>query len=111
MLGVAEADESFFGPRGVKGRRGHGAYGKTAVSGIIGRDDQFHTEIIPYCSIPTLQPIIRGRVDTNIVINSDSWCGYTGLVDSHASFAGGHFLNDAMQGRVIRIAKARCSSG
>ena len=31
LFGVVEADESFFGARRVKGRRGRGAYGKTVV--------------------------------------------------------------------------------
>jgi hypothetical protein len=29
MFGVVEVDESLFGPRRVKGKRGRGAYGKT----------------------------------------------------------------------------------
>ena len=33
------------------------------------------------CSKPTLQGIIRGRVDPRTVINSDGWRGYHGLVD------------------------------
>ena len=37
LLGVVEVDESFFGARRVKGRRGRGAYGKTVVFGIFER--------------------------------------------------------------------------
>ena len=36
---------------------------------------------VPDCSKPTLQGIIRGRVDPRTVINSDGWRGYHGLVD------------------------------
>ena len=35
----------------------------------------------PACSKPTIQGIIRGRVDPRTVINSDGWRGYHGLVD------------------------------
>ena len=56
-------DESFFGARRVKGRRGRGAYGKTVVFGIFERQGHVYTEIVPDCSKPTLQGIIRGRVD------------------------------------------------
>ena len=31
--------------------------------------------------MPTLQGIIRGRIDPYSIINSDGWCGYNGLVD------------------------------
>ena len=37
LFGVVEVDESCFGARRVKGRRGRGAYGKTVVFGIFER--------------------------------------------------------------------------
>ena len=40
LFGVVEVDESFFGARRVKGRRGRGAYGKTVVFGIFERQGQ-----------------------------------------------------------------------
>ena len=54
LFGVVEVDESFFG---------RGAYGKTVVFGIFERQGHVYTEIVPDCSKPTLQGIIRGRVD------------------------------------------------
>lgn len=54
MFGVVEVDESLFGPRRVKGKRGRGAYGKTTVFGIFERDWQVYTEIVPDCSKATL---------------------------------------------------------
>ena len=63
LFGVVEVDESFFGARRVKGRRGRGAYGKTVVFGIFERQGHVYTEIVPDGSKPTLQGIIRGRVD------------------------------------------------
>ena len=81
LFGVVEVDESLFGARRVEGRRGRGAYGKTVVFGIFERRGQVYTEIVPDCSRPTLQGIIRGRVDPSTVIDSDGWRGYNGLVD------------------------------
>jgi len=81
FFGVVEVDESFFGARRVKGKRGRGAFGKTVVFGIFERDGQVYTEIVANCSKPTLQGIIRGRVDPETIINSDGWRGYNGLVD------------------------------
>jgi len=59
----------------VKGKRGRGAYGKTVVFGVFERDGQVYTEIVSDCSKPTLQGIIRGKVDASAVINSDVWRG------------------------------------
>jgi len=81
LFGIVEVDESWFGPRNIRGKRGRGAYGKTIVFGIFERAGQVYTEIVPDCSRATLQGIIRGRVDVSSVINSDRWRSYNGLVD------------------------------
>ena len=79
--GTIEVDESYFGARRVKGKRGRGAYGKTIVFGIFKRNGCVYTEIVPDCRKVTLQAVIRGRVDLESVIHSDKWRGYNGLVD------------------------------
>jgi len=90
MFGVVEVDESLFGAKRVKGKRGRDAYGKTTVFGIFERDGQVYTEVVPDCKKATLQGIIRGKVDLASVINSDGWRGYNGLVD----LGYGHFRVD-----------------
>jgi transposase-like protein len=79
--GEIEVDESYFGARRVRGKRGRGASGKTIVFGLLKRDGRVYTEIVPDCKKATLQAIIRGRVAPEAVINSDGWRGYDGLVD------------------------------
>ena len=79
--GEIEVDESYFGARRVKGKRGRGASGKTPVFGILQRGGKVYTEIVPDCAKATLQAIIRGRVAPESVVHSDSWRGYNGLVD------------------------------
>jgi transposase-like protein len=79
--GEIEVDESYFGVRCIREKRGHGAYGKTPVFGIPQRSGQVYTEITPDCARKTLQTIIRGRVKPDGVIHSDSWRGYGALVD------------------------------
>lgn len=79
--GEIEVDESYFGAKRVKGKRGRGAYGKTPVFGILQRGGQVYTEIVPDCAKKTLQGIIRGKVNPDSVIHSDTWRGYNGLVD------------------------------
>lgn len=79
--GEVEVDESFFGAKRVKGKRGRGAGGKTIVFGLLKRNGKVYTEIVPDCSRSTLQGIIRGKVDPESIIHSDKWRGYNGLVD------------------------------
>ena len=79
--GELEVDESYFGPRRVKGKRGRGAGDKTIVFGLYKRDGKVYTEIVPDAKALTLQGIIRGRASIESVIYSDGWRGYDGLVD------------------------------
>ena len=81
VQGEIEVDESYFGGKRIKGKRGRGAYKKTPVFGIFKRGGKVYTEIVPNCAKTTLQGIIRGRVDPDSIIHSDGWRGYNGLVD------------------------------
>lgn len=79
--GVVEVDESYFGARRIRGKRGRGASGKTIVFGIFKRNGRVFTEIVPDASKAALQKVIRGHVSIDSVIHSDGWRGYNGLVD------------------------------
>jgi transposase-like protein len=79
--GTVEVDESYFGAKRVRGKRGRSASGKTIVFGIFKRNGSVYTEIVPDCKARTLQAIIRGHVAPQSVIHSDGWRGYDGLVD------------------------------
>ena len=81
LSGQIEVDESYFGPRRVRGKRGRGAGGKTNVFGLFKRNGWVATEIVPDASKATLQRVIRGKVTLDSVIHSDGWRGYHGLVD------------------------------
>lgn len=74
-----EVDESYFGPRRARGRRGRGT-AKTIVFGIFKRNGCVYTEVVPDCRKRTLLAAIRGRVAPDAVIHSDGWRGYDGLV-------------------------------
>ena len=96
--GMIEVDESLFGARRIKGKRGRGAYGKTTVFGILERQGRVYTEIVSDCSKQTLQAIIRGHVASDAVIHSDGWRGYNGLVD----LGYGHFRVDHSKNEFAR---------
>lgn len=57
-----EVDESCFGARQVKGKQARDARGKTIVFGLFKRQGKVYTEIVPDCSVPTLQSIILGKI-------------------------------------------------
>lgn len=83
IVGTVECDESYFGPkrlRGVPGKKGRGTY-KQPVFGIFERGGTVYTEIIPNCKRDTLRPIIIGTVAPQSIIATDYWRGYDGLVD------------------------------
>jgi transposase len=80
-VGEIEIDESYFGARRVRGKRGRGAYGKTIVFGMKKRDDKVYTQIVKNCSASTLVPIIKKLAPDDSVIYSDEWKAYDGLVN------------------------------
>ena len=47
FAGEVEVDESYFGARRVRGKRGRGASGKTIVFSIFKRNGSVYTEIVP----------------------------------------------------------------
>ena len=71
LVGQIEVDESYFGARRVRGKRGRGARGKMIVFGLLKRGDQVYTEIVPNCKSATLQRIIKGKTSIDSVIHSD----------------------------------------
>jgi transposase len=81
FAGEVEVDESYFGPRRVRGKRGRGASGKTIVFGIFQRNGYVYTQIVPNCRRKTLRQAIAGRISLESIIHSDGWSGYDGLVD------------------------------
>lgn len=79
-LGEFEVDESYFGARRVRGKRGRGAAGKTPVFGLLKRNGSVHVNIVKNCSKAQLLPIIQGKVLERSTIYSDGWKAYDGLI-------------------------------
>jgi len=73
--GEIEVDESYFGGKRIKGKRGRGAYKKTPIFGILKRGGKVYTEIVPDCAKHTLQAIIRGQVSPDSIIHPDEKTG------------------------------------
>ncbi len=82
LQGEIEIDESYFGAKRIRGKRGRGAGGKTPVFGMLKRDGNVYTQVVTNCKAKTLIPILRefSQLDQS-TIYSDSWKAYDGLVD------------------------------
>ena len=80
MSGEIEVDESYFGARRVRGKRGRGAAGKTPVFGLLKRGGKVVVRIVSDCSRESLMPIIQGLVLEGSTIYSDGWAAYDGLI-------------------------------
>ena len=78
--GEFELDESYFGAKRVRGKRGRGAAGKTPVFGLLKRDGNVYVQIVKNCSKAELMPIIEGKILEGSTIHTDGWKAYDGLV-------------------------------
>ena len=74
-----EIDESYFGPRRQRGKRGRGARGKIVVLGLLKRNGKVYTQIIPDASREEILPIIRATVRSGADIYTDGWRSYDAL--------------------------------
>lgn len=82
LAGEIEVDESYFGARRVRGKRGRGAGGKTPVLGLHKRGECVFLSVVKNCSRQELMPILKGRVLADSDIYTDGWKAYDGLVTS-----------------------------
>jgi transposase len=78
--GKVELDESYFGSRHKKGKRGRGAENKHIVFGIYKRNGKVFTEIVKNVKAKTLQAIIKGKVDFDSTIYTDGFKAYNSIV-------------------------------
>ena len=79
-FGEFELDESYFGARRIRGKRGRGAAGKTPVFGLLKRNVKVYVTIVPNCSREELMPIIQGKILEGSTIHTDGWRAYDGLI-------------------------------
>jgi transposase len=94
-----EIDESYFGARRVRGKRGRGANGKVPVFGILKRGGEVHLTIVKNCSKAQLLPILKGKVLEGNRVYSDGWKPYDGLVYNYDHYRVYHSKNEFARGK------------
>ncbi len=77
--GTVEADETYVGGKRSGGKRGRGAPNKTVVFGMLERDGDVMTKVVPNVSKRTLQPIIAENVEPDSTVHTDELKSYSGL--------------------------------
>jgi transposase len=78
--GEIEVDESYFGPRRVRGKRGRGASHKIPVIGLLKRKGKVYTTIVTRCNKRQLMPVIKGKILEGSTVYTDGWKSYDGLL-------------------------------
>ena len=79
--GEVEMDESYFGARRIRGKKGRGAYGKTIVFGLKKRKGHVYTQVIKNCSKQEILPLISSKIGKRTTVFTDSFKTYDSLVD------------------------------
>jgi len=80
MDGEVEVDESYFGARRGRGKRGRGASKKIPVVGLLKRGGKVYTKVITRCTREQLMPVIKGKVLSETTVYTDGWKSYDGLI-------------------------------
>ncbi len=78
--GEIEVDESYFGAKRVRGKRGRGARGKIPVVGVLKRGGKVYTKVVKNCSKEQILPILKGKVLEESTVYTDGWKSYHGLI-------------------------------
>ncbi len=98
--GEFELDESYFGAKRVRGKRGRGAAGKTPVFGVLKRDGKVFVSVVSGCSREELMPIIRGNILEGSTIHTDGWKAYDGLIlNGYNHYRVHHSANEFVRGK------------
>ena len=101
FTGSVEVDESYFGPRRVRGKRGRGSGKKVAVIGLLKRKGKVFCSPVMDCSRAELVPIIKGQaVPRKSTIYTDGWGAYDGLLlEGYKHYRVCHHENEFARGR------------
>lgn len=79
LKGTVEADETYVGGRRSGGKRGRGAPNKTVVFGMLERDGDVMTKVVPDVKKRTLQPIMASNIQPGSQVHTDELRSYQGL--------------------------------
>jgi transposase len=79
LSGTVEVDETYIGGKTTGGKRGRGAPNKTVVFGMLQKDGDVMTKVVPNVKRVTLEPIIEANVAKGSTIHTDELRSYSRL--------------------------------
>ena len=79
LTGLVEIDDTYIGGKAHGGKCGRGASKKAIVMGMVQREGNISTKVVPNLRAATINPEIRQRVTSNSVIFTDDYHGYATL--------------------------------
>ena len=99
-FGEFELDESYFGAKRVRGKRGRGAAGKTPVFGLLKRGGKVYVKLVKNCTKEALLPVIQGQIMDGSTVHTDGWKAYEGLVvNGYDHYRVFHSKNEFVRGK------------
>ncbi len=93
LSGHVEIDETYIGGRTTGGKRGRGAPNKTVVFGMLERNGDVMTRVVPNVRRNTLLPIVTEKVTQGSTISTDELPTYSSLAKlgyDHGTVNHGH---------------------
>ncbi len=78
LSGDIEIDETYIGGKRA-GKRGRGAEGKTVLFGMMQRNGDIMTKVVPNVKRHTLQPIIKENIEQGSTVHTDELRSYSNL--------------------------------
>jgi len=105
LCGELEIDETYFGGK-KKGKRGRGAYNKVIVFGILERNGEVYTTVVPDVKADTLMREIEEKTEKGSVYYTDCFKSYKSLkqygkhskVNHQKTFGRGHNHVNGLEG-------------
>lgn len=79
LKGIVEADETYIGGKHSGGKRGRGAPNKTVVFGMLERNGDIMTKIVPNVRKHVLEPIVKKNVKKGSIMHTDELRSYNGI--------------------------------
>ena len=100
ISGEIALDESYFGARRIRGKRGRGAAGKTPVFGLLKREGKVFVSVVKNCSKEEIMPIIQGKILEGSTLHTDGWKAYDGLIlNGYDHYRVHHSANEFARGK------------
>lgn len=100
LEGEVEVDESYFGAKRLRGKRGRGASEKTPVFGLLKLNGNVYVQIVRNCSKESLMPIIKGKILEGPAVYTEGWKAYDGLIfNGYDHYRVYHSENECARGK------------